>query len=256
MSAPAFEPAPLGVGAIVVGSFPLAAGQWTHEHYHPQHQLAWTRTGVLGVAVGEANWVVPPTRALWLPAGVVHKTGASRDAVLCSLYFEPDRCDVPWTEPTAVRVDGLLAHLIAHLAQQQLADEHRIRAEAVVLDLLQPLPATPIDVPRPVDERVLAVADALLENPADPRSLEAHARSVGVSRRTMTRLFVQDTGMSFDRWRTHARLQAALPLLADGQPVSRVAHTVGYATASAFLAAFRRTVGTSPKHYLGGDSFT
>lgn len=254
MPEPAFEPAPTGVGAIVVGSFPLTAGQWTHEHYHPQHQLAWTRSGVLGVAVGDAHWIVPPTRALWLPAGVAHKTGASRDAVLCSLYFEPDRCDVAWAEPTAVRVGGLLAHLIAHLAQQKLADDQRLRAEAVVLDLLQPLPATPINVPHPVDERVRAVADTLLDNPADPRSLEAHARTIGVSRRTLTRLFVQDTGMSFDRWRTHARIQASLPLLADGQPVYRVANIVGYATASAFLAAFRRTVGTSPKRYLGGDS--
>lgn len=68
----------------------------------------------------------------------------------------------------------------------------------------------------------------------------------------MTRLFVHDTGMSFDRWRTHLRLRAALPLLAERQPVSRVAHAVGYATASAFLAAFRRAVGTSPARYLSG----
>ncbi len=128
----------------------------------------------------------------------------------------------------------------------------RLRAEAVVLDLLHPLPTMPIDVPHPADKRVCAVANALLADSADPRSLEAHARAVGVGRRTLTRLFVHDTGMSFDRWRTHVRLRAALSLLAESQPVSRVAHAVGYATASAFLAAFRRTVGTSPKHYLGG----
>jgi AraC-like DNA-binding protein len=92
-----------------------------------------------------------------------------------------------------------------------------------------------------------------LPTPPDPRSLDAHARAVGASRRTLTRLFVQDTGMSFDRWRTHLRLRATLPLLAEGQPVYRVAHTVGYATASAFLAAFRRTVGTSPSRYLSGS---
>jgi AraC-like DNA-binding protein len=82
----------------------------------------------------------------------------------------------------------------------------------------------------------------------------AEARAAGVSRRTMTRLFDNDVGMSFDRWRTHVRLRAALPMLAEGQPVSRVAHAVGYATPSAFLAAFRRTVGTSPSRYLGADA--
>lgn len=209
---------------------------------------------MLGVAIDDAYWVLPPTRALWVPAGVVHRTGATREAVLCSLYFEPDRCELDWADPTPVGVDGLLANLIGYLGRKDLHDGPRLRAEAVVLDLLRPLPATPIDVPHPSDDRVRAVADALLTDPADARSLEAHARAVGVSRRTMTRLFVRDTGMHFDRWRTHLRLRAALPLLAEGQPVSRVAHTVGYATSSAFLAAFRRTVGTSPGRYLSGNT--
>ncbi|WP_026930138.1 AraC family transcriptional regulator [Glycomyces tenuis] len=244
---------PPGVGAIVVGNFPLTSGQWILPHRHPQHQLAWTRSGVLSIAVDDTYWVLPPTRALWLPAGVVHRTGATRDAVLCSLYLEPDRCGLDWTEPTPVGVNGLLAHLIAYLNRDDLADAMRLRAEAVVLDLLQPLPTMPIDVPYPVDERACAVADALLADPADQRGLEAHARAVGASRRTLTRLFVRDTGMSFDRWRTQVRLRASLALLAEGQPVSKVARDVGYSTPSAFLAAFRRTVGTTPKRYLHGE---
>ncbi|WP_210570577.1 helix-turn-helix domain-containing protein [Streptomyces sp. GESEQ-4] len=245
---------PPGVGAIVVGNFPLSSGQWIPPHSHPQHQLAWTPRGVLGVAVDDTYWVLPPTRALWLPAGVIHRTGATRDAVLRSLYLEPDRCSLDWKEPTPVGVDGLLAHLIHYLNRQDLPDDVRLRAEAVVLDQLHPLPTLPIEVPHPADERVCAVADALLADPADPRSLDAHARAVGVSRRTLTRLFVHDTGMSFDRWRTHMRLRAALPLLAEGRSVAWVAHAVGYATPSAFLAAFRRTVGTSPRRYLNGDA--
>jgi quercetin dioxygenase-like cupin family protein len=81
--------APTGVGAIVVGTFPLSSGRWFPEHSHPQHQLAWTGRGVLGVAVDDAYWVLPPTRALWIPAGVVHRTGATRDAMLHALYLEP-----------------------------------------------------------------------------------------------------------------------------------------------------------------------
>ncbi|MEU5974172.1 helix-turn-helix transcriptional regulator [Streptomyces sp. NPDC047315] len=246
--------APSGIGAIVVGSFPLTSGEWFEAHSHSQHQLAWSSRGVISVAVDDTFWVLPPTRALWIPAGVVHQPGATREAVLSSLYFRPELCTVDWSEPTPVAVDGLLARLIVHLGRDDLADDARLRAEAVVPDLLHPLPAAPIDVPSPHDERVRAVVDALLADPADPRTLDAHARAIGVSRRTLTRLFVHDTGMHFDRWRTHARLRAALPLLAEGQPVSRVAHAVGYATASAFLAAFRRTVGTSPSRYLSGSA--
>ncbi len=244
---------PPSVGAIVVGTFPLASGDWIAAHSHTHHQLAWTRSGVLGIAVDDNYWILPPTRALWVPAGVIHRTGATRDAVLSSLYLDPESCTLDWTEPTPVSVDGLLAHLIGHLQRTDLPADARLRAEAVLLDLLHPLPATPIDVPDPVDSRVRAVADALRADPADARSLDAHAHAIGVSRRTLTRLFAADTGMSFDRWRTHARLRAALPLLAEGQSVSRVAQAVGYATPSAFLAAFRRTVGTSPGRYLHGD---
>ncbi|MGX2996724.1 helix-turn-helix domain-containing protein [Streptomyces sp. JNUCC 64] len=249
-----FGTVPEGVGAIVVGAFPLVRGEWFLPHRHPDHhQLVWARRGVLGVGVGDASWVLPRDRALWLPAGVLHRTGATRDAVLCGLYFARDRCPLDWAEPTPVAVDGLLAHLMIHLGRDDLTDGARLRAEAVVWDLLRPLPATPIDLPLPVDDRARAVADALLADPADPRGLEAHARAVGASRRTLSRLFVRDTGLTFDRWRAHARLSAALPLLAEGQPVSRVAHTVGYATPSAFLAAFRRAVGTSPGRYLRGE---
>ena len=245
---------PPGVGAIVVGKFPLSSGEWIPAHSHPEHHmLAWTRRGVLGVAVDDTYWVLPPTRALWVPAGVVHRSGATREAVLCGVYIGQERCGVDWAEPTPVGVDGLLAHLITYLGRDDLADDARLRAEAVLPDLLRPLPTLPIDVPQPVDGRVRAVADALLADPSDRRSLEAHARAVGVSRRTLTRLFVQDTGMSFDRWRIHVRLRAALALLAEGLPVSGVAHAVGYATPSAFLTAFRRTVGTSPRRYLDGD---
>ncbi|MFF3557213.1 helix-turn-helix domain-containing protein [Streptomyces tsukubensis] len=252
MEKPEFCAAPDGIGAIVVGSFPITSGEWIPDHRHPRHQLAWSRRGVIGVAVGSTYWVLPPSRALWIPAGTVHRTGATRGALLSSLYVSPGGRTADWSEPTAVAVDGLLAELIVHLGRDDLPDDARLRAEALVPDLLRPLPAAPIDVPTPGDDRVRAVADALHGNPADPRSLDAHARAVGVSRRTLTRLFVADTGMTFDRWRTHARLRASLPLLAEGQPVSRVAHAVGYATASAFLAAFRRTVGTSPGRYLHG----
>ncbi|GAA4560420.1 hypothetical protein GCM10023097_74640 [Streptomyces collinus] len=168
---------------------------------------------MLGVAVDDAYRVLPPTRALWLPAGVVHRTGATRDAVLCSLYLEPDRCGLDWTEPTPVSVDRLLAHLIAYLnprTSPTTCDCGPRQSNWICCTLcrLGPsmcrIPSTNAYAPWPTP--CLPI----------PRSLEAHARAVGVSRRTLTRLFVHDTGMSFNRWRTHMRLRAALPLLAEG----------------------------------------
>lgn len=236
---------------VVVGRLPLAAGAWVPEHAHPtHHQLNWTTRGVLGVAVGDRSWVLPPTLALWLPAGTPHRTGATRAAVLRSLYLASDLPDLGDGEPVAVAVDPLLTHLAEHLAHDLDPDARR-RAEAVVPDVLRPLPTAPVEVPEPADPRARAVASVLWRDPADPRGLAELAAGSGASRRTLSRLFVADTGLNFERWRTHLRIRAALPLLADGQGVARVAHAVGYSTPSAFLAAFRRVVGTTPGRYLG-----
>ncbi len=133
---------PAGVGAIVVGNFSLESGQWFVPHSHPQHQLAWARRGVLGVSVGDAYWVLPRTRALWLPAGVVHRTGATRDAVLCSLYFAPHRCARNWPGPTPVGVDGLLAHLMVHLGDENLPDDAPRRSSWTCCAPCPPRPST------------------------------------------------------------------------------------------------------------------
>ena len=123
-------------------------------------------------------------------------------------------------------------------------------AERVVLDLLDPLPTTAVSVTMPTDDRALRVARVLCADTADDRGLDALALLAGTSPRTVS-LVATQTGLSLDRWRTRVRMQAALPLLAEGQPVHRVARRVGHATPSAFVAAFRRIVGVAPGRYLG-----
>lgn len=237
-------------GAIVVGAFPLEAGFWFGEHVHLHHQLLWTPSGVVAVVIGDDHWVLPPTRALWIPAGVAHRTGATRQAVMRGIHLDPARCPVRWTVPTAVPVGRLLAELIVHLENRDLRAAAREHAERVVLDLLEPLPTRAVAVTMPTDDRALRVAEMLRADPADDRGLDALARLADTSPRTLSRLFAAETGVSLDRWRTRVRMQAALPLLAEGQPVHRVARRVGYATPSAFVAAFRRTVGVAPSSYL------
>jgi AraC-like DNA-binding protein/quercetin dioxygenase-like cupin family protein len=239
--------------AIVVGRFSLDAGEWFDEHQHDQHQLIWARRGVLGVRIGELRWVLPTTRALWVPAGIPHQTGASTTAEMLSPYLLPERCDVRWTAPTPIAVDELLGPLIAHLTTD-LAPRARARAEAVVADLLQPAAATPIRIPMPDDDRARAVAEIIIRNPADSRTLDALARSVGSSRRTVTRRFAEDTGMPFHTWRAQVRIQASVVLLAEGQPVERVSDAVGYAAPSTFSATFRRVLGFTPSEYARGTT--
>ena len=219
-------------------------------HAHDRHQLALAARGVLVVSGVGRSWVLPRTRALWIPAGVRHSVAVSGRTTMLNLYVEPDRCPLTWDGPTVVGASGLLGELVAHLAQAYLPSPQRERAEAVLWDVMVPLPVTTLSPPVPVDERARRVAEGLLDDVTDSRSLAAWGRAVGASGRTLARLFVAETGMGFERWRTTARLAAALPLLAAGTPVGNTAHQVGYATPSAFVAAFRREVGTTPAAYF------
>ena len=180
----------------------------------------------------------------------MHETRASGAAVLRSVYVEPRRCSIDWDVPTPVAVSPLLGELIHHLDDREIGAEERARAEAVLFDLLVPLRIATIDVRSPADPRARGVADALLADPADPRTLHEWGRTVGASSRTLARAFLHDTGLSFGRWRTLVRLQASLLYLAEQMPVSVVAPLVGYRTTSAYVAAFRAHTGVTPGHYF------
>jgi AraC-like DNA-binding protein/quercetin dioxygenase-like cupin family protein len=241
------QPAP----AAIVGTFPMPLGTRFEWHEHAKHQIAWSPEGVLVVVIeGGGSYVLPPSRALWIPAGTVHETRASGAAVLRSVYLEPRRCPIDWAVPTPVAVSSLLGELIHHLDDRALGAEERARAEAVLFDLLLPLRLATIDVRPPTDPRARDVSDGLLADPADPRTLPEWGHAVGASSRTLARAFLSDTGLTFGRWRTLVRLQASLPYLAEQTPVSAVARLVGYRTTSAYVAAFRAHTGVTPRRYF------
>ena len=239
--------------AIVTKWFPLPRGLAFARHSHPDHQLAWASEGVVTVAIDDRTWVLPRSRALWIPAETPHTTTAASRSLLGGIYFPPSTCPIPWTEPTVVAVTDLLAELLVHLTNDTAAPRARDRAEAVVFDLLEPIAITTLHLPRPIDDRAARVADVLVHNPSDERTLADWGQLVGASDRTLARAFVADTGLTFSAWRTQLRLGAALPLLADGVSVANAARAVGYANPSAFIVAFRRVLGTSPGAYFNRD---
>jgi AraC-like DNA-binding protein len=232
---------------IRVGSYDLLPGSAFAWHTHAAHQLNWAQDGVLTIATELGTWVLPPTRALWIPAGTPHTTGSTRSTTMRSLLIHGDL--VPGLSPTVIAVGPLLGPLLSYLASP-LSPDPRARAEALLQDLLDPVPTTPIQLPMPTDDRTSHIAAALRANPSDPRTLTDWGRTVGASPRTLARLFDTETGMGFAEWRTRLRLTHALGLLAAGTSVTATAHHVGYSTPSSFVAAFHRITGTSPARYF------
>ncbi|MEX2630557.1 MAG: helix-turn-helix transcriptional regulator [Tistlia sp.] len=230
------------------------AGTRTGRHSHGRSQLVYAAQGVVTVETTQGSWTVPPQRAVWVPAGLVHEVVMHGRVELRSLYFLPRLPGVP-AEPAVLSVTPLARELILRLMDlpETVAPARAwTRLIAALLEELEGLDAAVLHLPLPLDRRARRVAEALLADPGDGRRLEDWAARVGAAPRTLLRHFKRDTGLGFAAWRQQARFLAALPRLAAGEPVTAVALDLGYDSPSAFVAAFRKAFGTSPGRYFAG----
>jgi AraC-like DNA-binding protein len=225
-------------------------------HHHDWAQLIYASRGVMTVHTDAGAWVVPAHRAVWVPAGTKHRISMSGRVEMRTVYLSPALACAGPSHCSVVNVSPLLRELILHAVE--IAPLHAdIPAHAnligVLVDQVEALPVIPLQVPAPRDPRAKRAADWLRENPGDPHGLERIARRVGASKRTLERLFLRETGLSFGAWRQQMRLMRALERLAAGESVTEVALAVGYESTSAFVARFRQVLGTTPGRYYHAD---
>ncbi|MER5949876.1 AraC family transcriptional regulator [Streptomyces sp. NPDC001904] len=232
---------------------PRVPTEWA-PHSHPVHELVWVRGGTLTSRVEDRVLTVSEGHGLWMPAGVAHGGRATAGARFHDAFFAPGRTPFAFREPTAIAMTPLLESLLTHLSRTDLDAAARARAESVVFDVLRPSERQ-FALQLPNDIRIDAIAEALLDDPGDGRSLEDWSVELGVSDRTITRAFRHATGLSFAQWRQMLRAHRALTLLSEGFDVMTVSEVLGYAQPSTFIAAFRRSMGTTPGAFFdAGES--
>ncbi len=224
-------------------------GHHIEPHAHRWGQLIYAATGVMRVHAEGMEWVVPPARAIWAPAGVRHEIRARGDYAMRTLYLEPSLAEPLPGSCLAIEVGPLLRELILHAVGIGMLDEddpvHR-RLARVIVDQVAAAEALPLSLPLPSDPRAVRLADRLRQDPASDAELDVLAADAAASVRTIQRLFLAETGLRFGEWRQRMRLLHAASLLGAGASVTEAGLEAGYAGTSAFIAAFRKQFGRTP----------
>ena len=238
---------------IVAMAIDFPRGHHIAPHSHRRAQLVYAESGVMTISTVDGQWVVPPTRAVWIPAGIKHAIETSSRLRMRTLYLEESEFPLLPLQCSVVSVTGLLRELIlaaVRIPNTYSTGSRDARVMRLIIDEIRTLKVLPLYLPLPRDPRLRTIARQVLGEPASQNDLNEWARVGRVSSRTLNRLFTAELGMSFGRWRQQARLQASLPMLAKGKSILEASLATGYESPSAFAYAFRRCFGTSPTRYF------
>lgn len=229
------------------------AGFIDRMHSHERSQFLYASDGVMSVVTNQGSYVIPPQRAVWIPGRVQHEVYCRTAVSLRTLYVRVDaRPDLPQS-CTVLAVTNLLRELILEAVNIPIEYDIGGRHDKIMDLILEEIIAIPdarLHVPMPSSVRLRRICTRILSDPARSDVIDQLATAAGCSRRTFTRLFRKETGMSFSAWRQHVRLLEATSRLTAGQPVTSVAFDVGYNSQSAFTATFHRVFGATPTDYL------
>lgn len=229
-------------------------GDWTVPlHRHRRAQLVFALSGVMLVSTATGRWIVPPSRAVWIPPGRSHSNRMLGSVRFRTVYVEASEALHLPKECRVVTVSPLLRELIQEavkIGNDYAAAGRDARLMRLIVDEIRVLDALPLSLPMPRERRARALAERLLGTPGEKEGLGRLAKPFAASARTLERIFKRETGLAFGRWRRHARLQASLPLLAAGSGILQAALAVGYDSPSAFAAAFRKEYGVPPSCFF------
>lgn len=242
-------------GPIVALPSEYPDGYQVKDHHHSRDQLLHALTGVVLIKTQFGRWMVPPDHAMWIPAGVKHAVDMLGNVSMRSIYVAPGAVEGLPGGLRVVGVGDLMRSLIIAAVGLPEEDRMSVRSDLVMSLLLHEIPTMPerpLGLPFPADARMAALCRRFVASPSPHATIDEWAEAVGMSRRTFTRVFHRQTGLSLSTWRQQALLFAALPRLADGEPVTRVALDLGYDSVPAFTTMFKRMLGTSPRAYLRG----
>lgn len=222
-------------------------------HAHDYHQLAYAMSGAMWIETAQGRHVLPSGRAAWIPAGLRHRTLTGRvDGI--SLYFHPRSVPDAGTRPRILAAPPLMREMILHAMRWP---QDAAGSDPVAISFFSTLALlcrewlqqeAPLFLPRSDHPGIARAMDYAIADPAAANQAGA-LTAAHQSERSFRRLFLRETGITWQAWLGQLRLLHALDALTAGQRVTDVAARSGYASLSAFAKAFRQIMGESPSAF-------
>jgi AraC-like DNA-binding protein len=240
---------------VTMGLKMVTRGFETGLHRHRKGQCVMAVSGVMTCEVEGGIWIVPPQSAVWIPPGVEHSITFAGTVEGYNAFVEPAAARNLPAKCCTISVTPLLRELLVRSAQHPIAIPEggmESRVAALLLEEISIAEVGQLHLPMPKDERLRKIFQRLMNTPADRGTLASWARRVAVSERTLARLIVAETGMSFGRWRQQLNIVLAVKWMAKGTSVQQAARDLGYESVGSFVTMFRKALGTSPGRYMAG----
>lgn len=225
-------------------------------HQHNRGQFLHGGNGVMTVRTEHGAWVVPPQEAVWIPAGIEHSVRMIGPVTTRSLYVRPDVAPALPATCQVLAISGLMRELLLAAVELPAAYQEQGRDGLIMslaLEELQRLRSLPLSLPFPTDARLERRCQKFVARPSAGEAIDHWAETLAMSRRSFTRFFKRETGMSFAHWARQACLLAAMRRLAVGESVTTVALDLGYESPAAFTTMFKKSLGVPPSRYFTAD---
>ncbi|KKC38013.1 hypothetical protein WH87_10310 [Devosia epidermidihirudinis] len=222
-------------------------------HRHRKAQLVVALQGGVMCRAEGGLWMVPAGSGVWIPGDVLHSNHVTANGRISLLFVDPDVPGLP-TKCCTLSLSTMVVEIINHMADQtereHVPDAHSDQLARVVLEELRRAEIAALHMPIPDNPALTKIANALIEFPGDRSTLTQWASRVAMSERTLSRLVVSETAMSFGRWRQQLHIILALQQLSAGVTVQGVSDTLGYESVSAFITMFKHALGKPPARYI------
>lgn len=221
-------------------------------HHHVWHQLVYATEGVMCVETPGGSWVVPPDRAVWIPAHFEHSIRMTGSVRMRTVYLRPGLAEHLPESCAVIQVTPLLRELVLETLRRGLLVDtvpEQARLAAVLADQIVSRREAPLEIKLPTEARARAVARKAQADLSRVTPMAELVKGCGASIRTIERLFLQETGLTFGRWLQRVKAQHAIEHLASGDSVTEAGLAVGYDSTSAFIAMFKRVLGETPGNY-------